>query len=329
MKKRILSARMVWVGILVLALAGSTAYAQPKPIQVGFSLGLSGSLASAGKAALLSMQECAADFNARGGVLGRPVKLVYYDDHSRPADVPAIYTKLITVDKVDFVIGPYATGFVKSALPIIMEHKMIAPSLFALQANKDFNYKYYFQMQPIGPDGVVNIAEGFFEVAAAQTPKPKTVAILAEDNEMGVLAQEAAEILSAPEDPLPLAKSLNAMGDHQAMLILLRACARRSRRGFAKQMWYAMSFMADALRAVGKGDVADEIMAASGVRVDDDSGTIKRVPKASRVASLNGRTLHGRHGVYVHDGVAYACDEETAAILPSLAEDFGPGREKK
>ena len=140
---------------------------------------------------------------------------------------------------------------------------------------------------------------------------------------------EAAEILSAPEDPLPLAKSLNAMGDHQAMLILLRACARRSRRGFAKQMWYAMSFMADALRAVGKGDVADEIMAASGVRVDDDSGTIKRVPKASRVASLNGRTLHGRHGVYVHDGVAYACDEETAAILPSLAEDFGPGREKK
>ena len=196
MKRRILSVRILWVGILVLALAGSMAYAQPKPIQVGFSLGLSGSLASAGKAALLSMQECAADFNARGGVLGRPVKLVYYDDHSRPADVPAIYTKLITVDKVDFVIGPYATGFVKSALPIIMEHKMIAPSLFALQANKDFNYKYYFQMQPIGPDGVVNIAEGFFEVAAAQTPQPQTVAILAEDNEMGVLAQEAAEILS-------------------------------------------------------------------------------------------------------------------------------------
>jgi hypothetical protein len=139
---------------------------------------------------------------------------------------------------------------------------------------------------------------------------------------------EAADILSAPEDPLPLAKSLNAMGDHQAMLILLRACARRARRGFAKQMWYAMSFMADALRSAGKGEVADSIMASSGVKVDDESGTVKRIPKSSKVAASNGRTLIGRHGVYVHDGVAYACDEETAAILPSMTEDFGHGQEK-
>ncbi len=199
MKRKRISLSLVvsLAGILVLVLlAQPTAYAQQKAIRIGCSLALSGGLASAGKAALISLQQCAADFNAKGGVLGRTVQLVYYDDHSRQADVPAIYTKLITVDKVDFVIGPYATGLVKSALPIIMEHKMIAPSLFALQANKEFNYKYYFQFQPVGPDGIVNVAEGFFEVAAALRPKPQTIAILAEDNEAMVQTQEAGEILS-------------------------------------------------------------------------------------------------------------------------------------
>jgi len=135
---------------------------------------------------------------------------------------------------------------------------------------------------------------------------------------------EASEILSAPEDPLPLAKSLNAMGDHQAMLILLRACARRARRGFAKDMWYAVSFMADALRASGQGDAADKILSTIGVRIDDDSGTIKRVPRTRKVATRSGATLVGKDGVYVRDGVAYACDAETAASL----EDFGVGEEK-
>jgi len=170
-----------------------SAQAAEKPIKIGFSMALSGGLAAAGKAALLSMQICAEDFNKKGGVLGRPVELVYYDDHSKPADVPAIYTKLITVDKVDFVVGPYATAMIAPAMPIVMQHKMAFITLYGLAVNPKFNYPYYFQIMPAGPQPYTDWSTGFFEIASEQTPKPKTVALLAEDHEYGVNGQIGAE----------------------------------------------------------------------------------------------------------------------------------------
>src|SRR6516164_7598635 len=71
-----------------------------EPITIGFGMALTGGLAGAGKTALLGMQIWQDDVNAKGGLLGRPVKLVYYDDQSNPPTVPGIYTKLLDVDKV-------------------------------------------------------------------------------------------------------------------------------------------------------------------------------------------------------------------------------------
>src|SRR5207247_2824198 len=93
---------------LALAAAGLLTAGQAvaaEPIQIGFGMGLTGGLASAGKAALLAMQIWEEEINAKGGLLGRPVKLVYYDDQSNPATVPGIFTKLLDVDKVDLVTG--------------------------------------------------------------------------------------------------------------------------------------------------------------------------------------------------------------------------------
>ena len=80
------------------------------PITIGFSMSQSGPLAVNGKSALLAMQIWQDDVNAKGGLLGRPVKLVYYDDQSNPSTVPGIYTKLLDVDKVDLVVSGYATN---------------------------------------------------------------------------------------------------------------------------------------------------------------------------------------------------------------------------
>ena len=77
-----------------------------EPIKIGFSMALTGPLSPNGKSALLGMKIWEEEVNAKGGLLGRPVKLVYYDDQSQSAPVPGIYTKLIDVDKVDLVIGP-------------------------------------------------------------------------------------------------------------------------------------------------------------------------------------------------------------------------------
>ena len=72
-----------------------------EPIRIGFGMALTGPLAANGKSALLAQKIWEEDINAKGGLLGRPVKLVYYDDQSNPSTVPGIYTKLLDVDKVD------------------------------------------------------------------------------------------------------------------------------------------------------------------------------------------------------------------------------------
>ena len=92
-----------------------------EPIKIGFGMGLTGGLASAGKAALLGIKIWEEEINAKGGLLGRPVKLIYYDDQSSPATVPGIYTKLLEVDKVDIVASDYGTNLIAPAMPIMIQ----------------------------------------------------------------------------------------------------------------------------------------------------------------------------------------------------------------
>src|SRR5689334_16503178 len=115
-------------GVLALALpsAGPAKAQSGEPIKIGFSMSLTGPLAPNGKQALLGMQIWEEEINSKGGLLGRPVKLVYYDDQSQAAPVPGIYTKLIDVDKVELIIGPYATVPAAAAMPVAMQKgKMI------------------------------------------------------------------------------------------------------------------------------------------------------------------------------------------------------------
>ena len=106
--------------------------------------------------------------------------------------MPGIYTKLITVDKADLLLGPYATNFVAPAMPTIIQHNKMTISFTAIGINRHFNYPKYFSMVPVGPDGVNAFSKGFFEVAAAQKPKPQTVAILAADAEFAKAASDGA-----------------------------------------------------------------------------------------------------------------------------------------
>jgi branched-chain amino acid transport system substrate-binding protein len=166
---------------LVLALCGTTARAAD-PIKIGFSMALTGGLAPNGKSALLAMQIWEKDINAKGGLLGRPVKLVYYDDQSQPSTVPSIYTKLLDIDKVDLVVGPYATAQIAPAMPIVMQRNLVFITLLGLAVNDQFHYSRYFQIAPNG-SGSRAFTKGFFDLAAVQTPKPQTVAIAYADQQ--------------------------------------------------------------------------------------------------------------------------------------------------
>jgi len=153
-----------------------------EPIKIGFSVSLTGGLASSGKAHLLSKQIWAEEINAKGGLLGRPVKLVYYDDQTNAATVPGIYAKLIDVDKVDLLMGA-ATNLIVAAMPQIMQRNKMVMVLLALGSNAEFKYPRYFQSAPFGPEPKTVLSDAFFEVAKTLDPAPKTIALVGADAE--------------------------------------------------------------------------------------------------------------------------------------------------
>jgi branched-chain amino acid transport system substrate-binding protein len=159
----------------------SSAVAQQPPIKIGFSMSLTGPLGAGGKSALIAMEIWRDDVNAKGGLLGRQVEFVYNDDQTNPARVPAIYTKLLEVDKVDLVVSSYGTNVIAPAMPIVMRKQMVFPSLFGLAVNDEFKYDRYFQIMPAGPVPKEDWSRGFFELAKSKGLK--TLAIVAADAE--------------------------------------------------------------------------------------------------------------------------------------------------
>ena len=180
LKLSLLSAAALLLGAAASMLPARAA----DPIKIGTGMALTGGLAANGKAAILAMKIWEEEINAKGGLLGRPVQLIYYDDQSNPSTVPGIFTKLLDVDKVDLICGDYGTNLLAPAMPVVIQHNMTFFALFGLDVNREFQYPRYFAMQPAGgPNPSAAFSQGFFEVAAAQNPKPKTLAIMAADAE--------------------------------------------------------------------------------------------------------------------------------------------------
>jgi branched-chain amino acid transport system substrate-binding protein len=179
------------VAIAALASGSDSVRAQDdEPIKIGFSMALTGGLAGAGKPALIAMEIWRDDINAKGGLLGRPVEFVYYDDQTQPANVPKIYTKLLNVDNVDLVVSGYGTNLTAPAMPVIMREGMVFMSLFALAANEQFNYDRYFQIMPAGPTPKEDWSRPFIKLATDNGLQ--TIALVGADAEFSQNALEGA-----------------------------------------------------------------------------------------------------------------------------------------
>lgn len=187
--------RTVAAGIAT-ALLSTTLSSPPaiaaEPIKIGFSMAMTGALAPNGKAALLAMKMWADQVNAKGGLLGRSVKIIDYDDQSNPSNVPGIYTKLIDVDKVDLLVSPYGTNLIAPAMPVVMQKRRTLMGMFGVGVNEQFKYDRYFQIMPLGPHSSETIPEAFFAVAENLTPAPKSVAIVGADAEFGKVNADSA-----------------------------------------------------------------------------------------------------------------------------------------
>jgi branched-chain amino acid transport system substrate-binding protein len=166
------------IAVTMLGLT-SSALAQQAPIKIGMSMAQTGGLAAGGKASLLGIEIWRDDVNARGGLLGRKVELVVYDDKSSASETPAIYAKLLDVDKVDFLFAPYATVPTAPIMPLVKQRGLLLIGNFSFQVNSKVGHDMWFNNAPWGPAD--SWATAFLDLA--EKAGGKTIALLAADQE--------------------------------------------------------------------------------------------------------------------------------------------------
>ncbi len=172
---------------LLPAFSSLPASAQGKaPIRIGFSIAQTGPLSGAGKSGLLALQMWRDDVNAAGGLLGRPVELVVYDDQTNPSTAPGLYTKLLDVDKVDLLIGPYGTNVTAPIMPLVKRRDQLLIGNFPLNVNATVRHDKFFNNMPVASGR--DWAAPYFDIAAKLGARK--IAILAADAEF---AQSLAE----------------------------------------------------------------------------------------------------------------------------------------
>ena len=176
----------------ILGLAFSAAaLAQSAPVKIGIGIAQTGTLGGGGKAALLALQMWVEDVNGRGGLLGRKVELLAYDDQSNPATTPGIYTKLLDVDKVDLLIAPYGTVPTAPIMPLVKQRGLLLMGNFSFQVNHTVKHDMWFNNAPWGD--ATSWTEGFLRIG--QNIGAQTIAFIAADQEFAQnLANGAKEI---------------------------------------------------------------------------------------------------------------------------------------
>lgn len=102
--------------------AGGTA--SSGPIKIGLNFEESGAVASYGTAEAQGAKMAADEINAAGGINGRQIQVVEYDDKSDPAQATTLTTKLMTSDKVVTVIGPATSGGMKATVPVATKNQV-------------------------------------------------------------------------------------------------------------------------------------------------------------------------------------------------------------
>jgi len=240
------------LGAVLLTASGALFAQTTQPIKIGMSMPQTGSLGAGGQAALLALRMWVEDVNAKGGLLGRKVEFIVYDDQTNPALTPGIYTKLLDVDKVDLLIAPYGTVPTGPIMPLVKQRGLLLMGNFSFQANRTVKHDMWFNNAPW--NDASSWSDGFFK--AGQKVGVKTIAILAADQEFAQnLANGAREL--AKKAGLKTVYDQNyppATVDFSAMIRAIRAAK--------PDMVFVMSYPNDSVaivRAVNEIGVGESV----------------------------------------------------------------------
>jgi branched-chain amino acid transport system substrate-binding protein len=197
-RRRLLATASAGTALAASPFRISSVSAQQPPIKIGMSMAQTGGLAGGGKASLLGIEIWRDDVNAKGGLLGRKVELVVYDDKSSASETPAIYSKLLDVDKVDLLFAPYATVPTAPLMPLVKQRGLLLMGNFSFQVNSKVGHDMWFNNGPWGPPD--SWAASFLDIA--QKAGGKSIALLAADQEfaqnLALTAREVAKKRNMP-----------------------------------------------------------------------------------------------------------------------------------
>src|SRR5260221_1109483 len=266
-------------GAIAAAVLGqpSSGVAQQPPIKIGMTMAQTGGLAAGGKASLLGIEIWRDDVNARGGLLGRKVELVVYDDKSSASETPAIYSKLIDVDKVDLLFAPYATVPTAPIMPLVKQRGLLLMGNFSFQVNSKVGHDMWFNNAPWGPAD--SWATSFLDIG--QKAVGKTMALLAADQEFAQnLAKTARDVAKKLNMPVVFDQSYPPNTVEFSGII-------RSLKAAKPDMVYVASYPPDSagiLRAVNELGIGDNVKILGGGMVGLQVGAVM----ANLVSLLNG-----------------------------------------
>jgi branched-chain amino acid transport system substrate-binding protein len=198
-RRRLLATASAGAALAASPFGSSLLQAEQAPIKIGMSMPQTGGLAAGGKSSLLGIEIWRDDVNAKGGLLGRKVELVVYDDKSSASETPAIYSKLIDVDKVDLLFAPYATVPTAPIMPMVKQRGLLLIGNFSFQVNSKVGHDMWFNNAPWGPPD--SWASSFLDIG--QKVGGKSIALLTADQEFAQnLAKTAREVATKRNMPI-------------------------------------------------------------------------------------------------------------------------------
>lgn len=172
---RILSAVAAAGAVSMLAMPAAAQ--APAPLRIGSTLALTGPLATTALTHKLVGEIYVEQLNAKGGLLGRKVEWIVKDDQSKPELARTLYEQLVTSDKVDLLMGPYATGAILSAMGVAQRYnKVLVHHTFGIPALA--KYEMAFPAWSLGSDPGTTVPNSVFDALAASPKPPKTVAFV-------------------------------------------------------------------------------------------------------------------------------------------------------
>ena len=175
--RRIARALAAAFGISLFAVASALAQGTQAPIRIGSTLALTGPLAATSLVHKVVGEIYVEQLNKRGGLLGRQVEWIVRDDQSKPDLARTLYEQLITSDKVDLLMGPYATGAILSAMGVAQRYnKVLVHHTFGIPSMA--KYDMQFPAWSLGPEPGTTVPTTVLDALAASSKPPKTIAVV-------------------------------------------------------------------------------------------------------------------------------------------------------